>query len=117
MIRSLMEGIAFQIGINIDAAQEITKTKINEIRLFGGGSKNAFWVQMIADVTGLKVCTLYTSEIALAGAAMLAAKGTKAEADISSDKLIQKTYTPHNKAKEKYSQILKEYKSIQSKII
>ena len=115
MIRSLLEGIAFQIKINIDTAQEITKTKINEIRLFGGGSKQAFWVRMIADVTGLPVSRLYTPEVANVGAALLAAKG--AGAGISNDKLIQSIYNPHTKERDKYSEILKEYMKIQSKLI
>ncbi len=117
MIRSLLESIAFQIKINIDAAEDITGTKINEIRLFGGGSKQAFWVQMTADVTGLPVSTLYTLEAANVGAAMLAAKGTKAETDISSDKLIQRKYNPQKEAKEKYYSLIKDYMKIQSKFI
>jgi sugar (pentulose or hexulose) kinase len=117
MVRSLLEGIAFQIKINIDAAEKISGKVINELRLFGGGSKQEFWVQIIADATGLPVRTLYTPEVANAGAAMLAAKGIGDVIDISDEKLIIKTYEPKSEIREKYSAVLKDYLRIQSKLI
>ncbi len=118
MIRSLLEGIAFQMKINIDAAQEITGIKINEIRLFGGGSNQELWAQIIADVTGLTVSILYTSEVANVGAAMLAMGAIEHEAkDLFDINMIKIHYEPDTYAREKYIKVLQDYLNIQNKII
>lgn len=71
IVRSVFEGIAYQIKANLDVMQELHQPA-REIRLFGGGAKSAVWGQIIADVTGKAVTTLYTPETANAGAALLA---------------------------------------------
>ena len=117
MLRSLLEGIAFQIKVNIEALEKINSTEIKEIRLFGGGAKQEFWVQLIADVVGLPVNVLYTAEAANMGASMLAAKGMGIESLIDDDRLIRNRYLPRQKVKEEYSKLIKEYLKIQRKII
>ena len=117
MIRSLLEGIAFQIKINIGVAEEITGTEIKEIRLFGGGSKSALWAQMIADITGKPVSVLYTPEVANVGAAMLAAKGVGAVADISDKQLIRNEYKPDNELAGRYEEIYENYLAVQAKML
>ena len=43
------------------------------VHFFGGGSKNAFWNQMIADITGTELVLMGQNECGSMGAAMLAA--------------------------------------------
>ena len=117
MIRSLLEGIAFQIKVNIEALEKINSVEIKEVRLFGGGAKQEFWVQLIADVVGLPVNVLYTAEAANVGASMLAAKGIGIESRIDDDRLIKKRYLPNQDAKEEYCKLIKEYLKIQSKTV
>lgn len=69
---AVMEGIAFQIRIILEAMQAYGN--IHTIVLFGGGAKSELWSSIIANITGMKVYIPKTFEAAGAGAAMLAAK-------------------------------------------
>ncbi len=69
---AVMEGIAFQIRILLEAMEAYGN--VHTLVLFGGGAKSAFWCQVIADITGMKITLPKTTEAAGAGAAMLAAK-------------------------------------------
>lgn len=69
---AVMEGIAFQIKILLEAMHAYGN--VDKIVLFGGGAKGKLWCQIIADVTGLEILVPSTFEAAGAGAAMLAAK-------------------------------------------
>ena len=69
--RAVMEGIAYCIRENLDV-MALSCGKAKQIRLYGGGSKSDLWCQIIADVTGIPVVRLSSSETALAGAAKLA---------------------------------------------
>ena len=68
---AVMEGIAFQIRILLEAMEAYGTVK--ELSLFGGGANSAFWCQIIADATGMKIMIPETTEAAAAGAARLAA--------------------------------------------
>lgn len=113
IIRSLLEGIAFQIKINIDAAKEITGTKIEEIRLFGGGAKQALWAQMIADVTGKRVRVPFTSETASLGAALLACGKTFT----SHRRPPRDEYEPDEELSGRYEEIYDDYLAMQAKML
>ena len=69
--RAVMEGIAYCIRSNLEV-MAVSCGKAKQIRLYGGGSKSDLWCRIIADVTGIPVARLSSSETALAGAAKLA---------------------------------------------
>ena len=69
---AVMEGIAFQIRILLEAMEAYGN--VHTLVLFGGGAKSKFWCQLIANITGMKITVPKTTEAAGAGAAMLAAK-------------------------------------------
>lgn len=69
---SVMEGIAFQIRILLEAMDAYGN--VRELILFGGGAKSDLWCQVIADITDLTVVVPSTAEAASAGAAILAAR-------------------------------------------
>lgn len=121
IVRSLLEGIAFQIRANIEVHEEINNSPVNEIRIFGGGSKSELWARIIADITGKTVSTLYTSEIANLGAAVLAGIGTgiytDSEAAVSGIKLVKNQLSPEMACSEKYNEIYRRYLEIQSRIL
>jgi len=74
MTRAIMEGVALEVRDMMDgwfkAGIDITK-----LRLGGGASKSSLWNQIQADVYGLPVETLKTSEATALGAAILAGLG------------------------------------------
>lgn len=53
LLRSVMEGVAYNLGIILDILQ--SHIEIDELMLIGGGAKSEQWQQIIADVFGLKV--------------------------------------------------------------
>ena len=73
-VRALLEAIAFALLSNIEVFQR-SGIEIRELRSFGGGSRNRFWNQIKADVSGLPVATSQCPEPGCMGAAILAGVG------------------------------------------
>src|SRR5207237_2956841 len=72
-VRAVLEGTAFALR----DAQEIMKA--TSVRVTGGGMKSPVWRQIIADVLGIPVITVNTSDEGAAfGSAILAAVGVGA---------------------------------------
>jgi xylulokinase len=87
-VRAVMEGTAFALR----DAQEIMKAK--SVRVTGGGMKSPVWRQIIADVLGIPVVTVSTSEEGAAyGSAILAGVGVGAFKSVeeATDRLVRET--------------------------
>ena len=69
--RAVLEGCTFAVRDSIDRLHEIAGP-VEELRVVGGGSRSALWLQMRADVTGRAVRRVL-GEGAATGAACLAA--------------------------------------------
>jgi xylulokinase len=76
LVRSILEGVAFSLRDSLEIFQEL-HIPVEEIRLSGGGSRSFPWRQIQADIFGLDVVTLRTSEGSAFGAALLAGVGAK----------------------------------------
>jgi xylulokinase len=74
MVKSVFEGIAYQIREQIDLMERISRP-VHELRLFGGGSKSGIWAQIIADVCAKPVVTFSSPDMGCLGAAILAGIG------------------------------------------
>ncbi len=72
IIRSILEGISLEIRWMLDTLTDIGAS-VEEIRLAGGGSKNALWNQIHADILNRPIRTVTNPDAALVGAAMCAA--------------------------------------------
>ena len=55
--------------------QEAGLGSINQVRISGGGAKSPVWRQIMADVLGVELVTVNTTEGAAFGAALLAGVG------------------------------------------
>lgn len=73
-IRAILEGCAYALRDITDQMQTIGLLP-RAIRVIGGGARSALWRQIKADVTGLPVSLLHTTETTSLGAAMLALRG------------------------------------------
>jgi len=71
VIRALLEGVAFEMRLNLDILER-SGCMVSELRAIGGGAKSAFWTQLKADVLGKPITTLNVTEAGCLGAAMLA---------------------------------------------
>ncbi len=83
MLRAVLEGIAFNHKIHVDALCD--GFEFSEARLAGGVSRNQLVVQMFADVLGMPVTVTQTDEAAAWGAALCAGAGIGLYADPQSD--------------------------------
>jgi xylulokinase len=74
--RAVMEGVTFAC---LDAYDVLVEqgAQPDQIMLTGGGARSPFWRQLVADVFGLPVRALATTDQAALGAALLAAAGTR----------------------------------------
>lgn len=70
MIRCVYEGVAFALADLVDLLNPHDGAPIT---LTGGGSRSAFWCQMIADITGRSIVVPAETEFGARGAALLAA--------------------------------------------
>ncbi len=107
---AVMEGIAFQIRVILEAMEAYGN--VHTLIIFGGGAKSDLWSQIIADATGLKIAIPKTPEAAGAGAAMLAAKAVGK--DLKALELI-KVYTPSER-QEEYNKKYAKFRAIEKKL-
>lgn len=74
LARAVLEGITFGLADGLDLIRA-AGTPIASLRLSGGGARDLFWRQMIADVVGCPTTLVNTTEGAAYGAALLAGVG------------------------------------------
>ncbi len=69
--RSVVEGVSFGVREMLELLMRATATKPSRVRAAGGGTRDAFWRQLRADVCGVEFLYLSTGETAALGAALL----------------------------------------------
>jgi len=72
LIRAIYEGIVMEVYTNLYSAR-IAGVTVEQLYIFGGGSKGAVINQMLADITGCEIQAFSTTEMSAFGAAKLAA--------------------------------------------
>jgi xylulokinase len=82
-IRSILEGVAYSVRQLLEIAEKSLGTKVEKIRIAGGGAKVELWNQIRADVTGKCIEKLQVQETGTLGAAMLASLGIGVSKDLS----------------------------------
>jgi xylulokinase len=75
LTRAVLEGVAFGLKDSFTLIQNAGLGVITQVRASGGGTKSALWRQIIADVLGIELVTVNTTEGAAFGAALLAGVG------------------------------------------
>ena len=82
LVRALMEGIALRFASSLEGLRE-HGIGTEAIRATGGGSRSAWWLQLMADVTGTPVEVVAAEEPGTLGAAILAGVGSGAYPTVS----------------------------------
>ena len=82
--RSLLEGIAQELRLQLDGLSAATHTTVETIRAMGGGTRSALFSQILADSLGrpLEICS--EPEVSALGAAVVAAAGIGLHPDLAS---------------------------------
>ena len=76
ILRAVLEGIAFNLNINLRTITKHLSTPIKSVVVYGGGAKGKIWRQIIADIFNVTVQRPnYLEEGASIGAAVLAGIG------------------------------------------
>ncbi len=71
ILRALLEGVAYEMRLNLDILQQ-SGCHVNELRIIGGGARSVKHVQLKSDVTGMPVVIMDVTEAGCLGAAILA---------------------------------------------
>jgi xylulokinase len=71
IMKALLEGVAFEIKLNLDILRE-SGYEVKELRAIGGGARSRRHIQLKADVIGMPITILDVTEAGCMGAAMLA---------------------------------------------
>jgi xylulokinase len=79
MTRSVLEGVAFGLK---DAFTLMNLAGDYEVRISGGGAKSQLWQQIIADILGVSLINVNTTEGGAFGAALLGVVGAGLASDI-----------------------------------
>jgi xylulokinase len=83
LIRAVLEGVALELRIALDALRQLTDVS-DEMLVVGGGSRSALWRQIFADAFNLRILkTNIDQQAAALGAAALAAVGAGLWPDVS----------------------------------
>lgn len=72
LTRAVLEGVAFGIKDSFTLIRGAGLGQIRQVRISGGGARSPVWRQIMADVLGVELVTVNTTEGAAFGAALLA---------------------------------------------
>ena len=115
IVRAILEGLAFEQALGIGRLNEIG-VAVRGLTAVGGGARSERWMQIKADITGLPVTILHTSEAASLGVAMLAgwATGLYDSLEEAAAQLIKakRTFQPRPERRAHYERRLSLYKQL-----
>ncbi|MGA3245999.1 MAG: FGGY family carbohydrate kinase [Bacteroidota bacterium] len=116
LYRSILEGIAFEQLLAINAVEKSTGTKVRDFVAIGGGATNDLWLHILADITCRNICIPVNTEASGLGAAIAAAVGVgwygtfkEAARKMTGMRL---TIKPEKENQREYQRLYSEYKHI-----
>jgi len=108
LIRAVLEGCAHEMRMVVDAFQADIEGGITDLRLTGGGTKSAGFVQIMTDIIGAPTRVTTERECTVLGAAILGAFGSGAFASIDeavgSMVNIEREFVPDGALAERYGE-------------
>lgn len=115
MIRACMEGVAYALRHNLEAASE-NGAAVETMRAMGGSANSLVWTQIKADVTGKRIEVPQSDTATTLGAAILAGVGTGVYGGFREavDKTIavRRTHEPGAALEDVYEDGYKKYRAL-----
>ncbi len=119
IIKGLLDGVTYETKLSLDAMNR-AGIVVDELRAIGGGAKSPIWLQLKADIFGLRVVAMDISEAACLGVAILAgaAVGQFASVEEGVRRMVRvrKVYEPdmekHQRYLERYRTFAKIYPAL-----
>jgi xylulokinase len=116
MVRAVVEGLNYAFLDMLKALEVGLGEKAERIIAIGGGTRNEFWMQNKADISGRPVVTLEIEEATALGAAMLAGVGVGAYKNLAeaSQRVHKpgKLFEPNFKLASFYTELFEIYRGI-----
>ena len=113
--RAILEGICLEIRAMIEAARRLG-IQIDEVRIWGGAAKSAFWNQICANVYGVPAVKTAIPEAGLAGAAICAGVGIGLYRDVVEGAehfvRIEERFEPDPAVRTRYDEMFDLYQTI-----
>jgi sugar (pentulose or hexulose) kinase len=118
-VRTIIDSLAMSYRITVEDLEQATGTKIESVRVVGGGVNNALLQQATADATGLPVIAGAAEATVLGNAAVqLIALGELQNIEdawsVISRSVDEKTYFPENA--DRYAQAAHDFRGLASKV-
>lgn len=120
LFRAVLEGVSFNIRLLLDRFETFRGQELDTINVIGGGSRNPFWMRLLADITGRCITTTSLKQEANCfAAAQCAGVGVGLYEDFAEVKKlirIEEEYTPDPNVADfyakKYAIFLKAYQDM-----
>ena len=114
LFRSILEASGYTLKLLLSAVEETTKTKIHDLRISGGGSRNNLFMQILSDIVGLPVRAIEEPDSAV-GSALLAAWGAgelKLREIVDKSVKVRRVFNPNPENVKRYGKLLEKYRRI-----
>lgn len=106
LFRSVLEGVAMNIKILLDRFEKVRGQDLPELSVIGGGSRNPYWMKLIADISGRRITTINLKQEANCfAAAQCAGVGVGVYKDFNEVRSLfkqEQQFLPDQKTKEFY---------------
>jgi xylulokinase len=120
IVRSVLEGVAFQIRENL-AVMESMGIAIEQLILFGGGAQSALWSQMISNVANKPVSVTAMVDVANWGACILAGVAAGLFTDRfgggTGDSATESLWSPQPDLVARYDEIYRQYRAMEERLL
>ena len=115
IVSAILSGVTYEMKLNLELLHS-AGIEISRLRAIGGGAKSRVWVQRKANIMGVPVAVLETSEAASLGVAMLAGKAAGIVEDIGvmaqEVVRIKSVCEPDVRVSAKYDELFAVYRSL-----
>jgi xylulokinase len=116
LTRAVLEGVAFGLKDIFSLMEGVGLGAVEQVRVSGGGARSKLWRQIVADILGVELVTVNTTEGAAYGAALLAgvAAGVWLDVDAACGETIKivERVSPDAKNLDCYRQMYDEYRAL-----
>ena len=118
--KALIESFTYDLASTLQAMERCYPEYLNgPVTVLGGGAKSLIWPQILSDVTGREIRTLNRSDIALLGAAKIAAVGAGIFDSYDhhyGNVEVSRVYTPDQKNHQVYQKYMEIYKDLEAAV-
>lgn len=113
--RGCMEGVVYEMLVNMEYLQE-SGIHFKMLNATGGGARSEVWMQMKADMLGIPITALATSDAGTVGSAMLTGIAAGCFRDLADAAACmvekKKVYEPRQEMHEQYQKIYERYRRV-----